>query len=143
MTSRATVFIVDDDLSVRRSLSRLVIAAGYDVRVFASAQAVLAEIDWPHPCCLIVDVSMPGMTGLDLLDALRSLRRTVPVILSSGYGDSATLARARQADVLAFLAKPFRASTLLPLLEQALGRRADADDEPSALPSHQRLIRGF
>jgi DNA-binding NtrC family response regulator len=65
------------------------------------------------------------MTGLDLLDALRSLRRTVPVILSSGYGDASTLARARQTDVLAFLAKPFRAESLLPLLQQAMCKRAD------------------
>ena len=127
MTSPSTVFIVDDDLSVRRSLRRLVIAAGYDVREFASAQAVLAIADWPHPCCLIVDVSMPGMTGLDLLDELRSLRVMVPVILSSGYSDSTTLARARQADVLAFLAKPFRADSLLPLLEQAMCRTGTGD----------------
>ena len=119
MTSRGTVFIVDDDLSVRRSLRRLVVSAGYDARVFASAEALLAETEWPHPCCLIVDVSMPGITGLDLLDALRALRRNVPVILSSGYGDAATIARSRQPDVLAFLAKPFRANVLLPLLERA------------------------
>ena len=122
MTARPTVVIVDDDVSVRRSLRRLVVAAGYDARVFASAEAVLAETDWSHPCCFIVDVSMPGMTGLDLLDALRALRKTVPVILSSGYGDNATLARAKQVDVLAFLAKPFRADVLLPLLELALRR---------------------
>ena len=127
MTRPSTVFIVDDDLSVRRSLRRLVIAAGYDVREFASAQAVLAVADWPQPCCLIVDVSMPGMTGLDLLDELRSLRLTVPVILSSGYSDSTTLARARQADVLAFLAKPFRADSLLPLLERAMCRTRTGD----------------
>lgn len=120
------MFIVDDDLSVRRSLKRLVVAAGYDVREFASAQAVLAVADWPDPCCLIVDVSMPGMTGLELLDELRALHLRAPVILSSGYSDSATLARARQADVLAFLAKPFRAESLLPLLQRAMCRtRAD------------------
>lgn len=116
MTRNGTVFIVDDDLSVRRSLRRLVVSAGYDVQLFSSAEEVLAVTEWPKPCCLIVDVSMPGMTGLDLVDALRTASRNVPVILSSGYGDAATLARARQSDVFAFLAKPFRAHELLPLL---------------------------
>lgn len=131
MKTHGTVFIVDDDVSVRRSLRRLVVSAGHEVRVFASAEAVLAEQDWPHPCCLIVDVSMPGMTGLDLLDALRTMRRTEPVILSSGYSDAATLARARQADVLAFLAKPFRATELLPLLDRVL---RSAHNGTSVLP---------
>ena len=116
MTRNGMVFIVDDDLSVRRSLRRLVISAGYDVQVFSSAEEVLAVTDWPAPCCLIVDVSMPGMTGLDLVDALRAASRNARVILSSGYGDAATLARARQSEVFAFLPKPFRAQELLPLL---------------------------
>jgi len=116
MTRTGTVFIVDDDLSVRRSLRRLLLSAGYGVQVFSSAEEVLAVRDWPGTCCLIVDVSMPGMTGLDLVDALRAASRHVPVILSSGYSDAATLARARQDDVFAFLAKPFRAQELLPLL---------------------------
>jgi FixJ family two-component response regulator len=126
MTTNGTVIIVDDDLSVRRSLRRLVISAGYNVQVFCSAEEVLAVTDWPEPCCLIVDVSMPGMTGVDLLDALRAASRNVPVILSSGYGDAATLARARQGDVFAFLPKPFRASELLPLLERVC--------EPAGVP---------
>jgi len=129
MTRSATVFVVDDDLSVRRSLRRLVLSAGYDVQVFSSAEEVLAVTDWPEPCCLVVDVSMPGMTGLDLVDALRAASRNVPVILSSGYGDAATLARARQSDVFAFLPKPFRAVELLPLL----ARVCEAAGNPGAL----------
>lgn len=135
MTRCGTVFIVDDDLSVRRSLRRLVISAGYGVRVFCSAEEVLAVTDWPSRCCLIVDVSMPGMTGLDLLDALRAASRNVPVILSSGYGDAATLARARQADVFGFLPKPFRASELLPLLARVCAHSAMPDSSPPLHPS--------
>ena len=127
MMRNATVFVVDDDLSVRRSLRRLVMSAGYNVQLFSSAEEVLAVTDWPKPCCLIVDVSMPGMTGPDLVDALRAAARNVPVILSSGYGDAATLARARQSDVFAFLAKPFRAHELLPLLARVC--------EPAGIPA--------
>ncbi|HVQ41370.1 MAG TPA: response regulator [Vicinamibacterales bacterium] len=126
MTRNGTVFIVDDDLSVRRSLRRLVISVGYNVQLFSSAEEVLAVTDWPKACCLIVDVSMPGMTGVELVDALRAASRNVPVILSSGYSDAATLARARQSDVFAFLPKPFRAHELLPLLARMC--------EPAAVP---------
>jgi len=136
MTQNGTVFIVDDDLSVRRSLRRLLISAGYDVQAFSSAEEVLAVTEWPEPCCLIVDVSMPGMTGLDLVDALRAASRNVPVILSSGYGDAATLARARQGDVFAFLAKPFRAHELLPLLARVCGPGGVPDSSlPQLSPS--------
>ena len=130
MTWNGTVFIVDDDLSVRRSLRRLLVSAGYTVQVFSSAEEVLAVTDWPEPCCLIVDVSMPGMTGLDLVDALRAASRNLPVILSSGYGDAGTLARARQGEVFAFLPKPFRAHELLPLLARMC--------EPAAAPASSR-----
>jgi CheY-like chemotaxis protein len=77
MTPTAAVFVVDDDLSVRRSLHRLLTSADYNVQVFSSAEEVLAITNWPEPCCLIVDVSMPGMTGLDLVDALRALGATL------------------------------------------------------------------
>ena len=130
MSRDGTIFIVDDDLSVRRSLRRLLISAGHNVQVFASAEEVLAVTDWPEPCCLIVDVSMPGMTGLDLVDALRAASRGVPVILSSGHSDAATLARARQGDVFAFLSKPFRAHELLPLL----ARMCEPAGVPAASP---------
>ena len=71
MTRRGTVMVVDDDLSVRRSLTRLLESAGYDTLAFGSAEELLALTEWPHPCCFVVDISMPGTTGFELLDALR------------------------------------------------------------------------
>ena len=121
---RGGVFIVDDDPSVRRSLKRLMSASGYDARVFSSGEDVLALSPWPSPCCLIVDINMPGMTGIDLLDALRRSGSEVPVILISGYADPVTIARARASGATAFLAKPFPASELLTLVDQALASDA-------------------
>jgi FixJ family two-component response regulator len=120
IAKRGSVFVVDDDPSVRRSLKRLMSAAGYDARVFSSAEEMLALEGWPSPCCLVVDINMPGMTGLDLLERLRRDGSQAPVILISGYADPVTIARARTSGATAFLAKPFAASALLAQVEQAL-----------------------
>ena len=102
----ATIFIVDDDLSVRRSLARLLMSAGYDVVTCATADEFLA-LDLARPACLVTDVRMPGMTGLDLLEALRSSGRDLPIILSSGDADAATAAQASARGAFRFVSKPF------------------------------------
>jgi len=119
--SGATVFIVDDDLSVRRSLARLLVSAGYDVVPCATAEEFLA-LDVVRPACLVTDVRMPGMTGLDLLEALKSSSRDLPIILSSGDADAALAAQAAARGAFRFLAKPFEPDELLATLEQAIER---------------------
>ena len=117
----ATIFIVDDDLSVRRSLARLLMSAGYDVVACATAEEFLA-LDVARPACLVTDVRMPGMTGLDLLEALRSSGRDLPIILSSGDADAATAAQASARGAFRFVSKPFEPDELLGALEEAIDR---------------------
>ena len=117
----ATIFIVDDDVSVRRSLARLLMSAGYDVVACATAEEFLA-LDVARPASLVTDVRMPGMTGLDLLEALRSSGRDLPIILSSGDADAATAAQALSIGAFHFVSKPFEPDELLGALEDAIDR---------------------
>ena len=122
MSARPTVFVIDDDLSVRRSLGRLLLSAGYEMVACASAEEFLGLSDLPHPSCLLTDVRMPGMTGLDLLEAIKLRGGDLPVILSSGDVDAATAAYARANGAIRFLLKPFSSTELLAALEEAFER---------------------
>ena len=120
MSACPTVFVIDDDLSVRRSLGRLLLSAGYEVVACASAEEFLGLSDLAHPCCVLTDVRMPGMTGLDLLEAIRVRGGDLPVILSSGDVDAATAAHARAYGAVRFLLKPFAATELFSALDEAI-----------------------
>ena len=89
MTARTAslVFIVDDDASVRKSLARLVRAAGFDVETFASARDFLARPRYDGPSCLVLDVRMPGLTGLDLQEALATAGQRLPIVFITGHPD--------------------------------------------------------
>lgn len=120
MSETSTVFIIDDDSSVRRSLGRLLASVGYEVIACASAEEFLALPHETGPACLVTDIRMPGMTGLDLLDAIRRAARPLPIILSSGDIDSMTSAAAEASGVVRFLTKPFTVQDLLAAIEDAL-----------------------
>jgi two-component system response regulator FixJ len=122
MSSDVTVVVIDDDLSVRRSLARLLASAGYKVTMCASADEFLAMPGVARPACLVTDVRMPGMTGLDLLDLLRKRRPSLPVILISGDADAGASAHARAAGAMRFMRKPFRSEELLEAVAEALDR---------------------
>jgi two-component system, LuxR family, response regulator FixJ len=117
-----TVVVIDDDLSVRRSLTRLLAAAGYEVISCSSAEEFLAMSSVPRPACLVTDVRMPGMTGLDLLDVLRTRGPSLPMILISGDADANAMAHARAAGAVGFLLKPFASEDLLSALVEAFDR---------------------
>jgi len=122
MSSQVTVVVVDDDLAVRRSLARLLASAGYEVAVCSSAEEFLSMPTVPRPACLVTDVRMPGMTGLDLLEAMRTRRPSLPIILISGDADASVAAHARAAGAVRFLLKPFASEELLDALAEALDR---------------------
>jgi FixJ family two-component response regulator len=117
-----TVFIVDDDPSVRKSLTRVVAAAGYRVHVFASAQDFLAREPATGPCCLVLDVRMPGLTGLDLQKALADARHRTAIVFITGHGDVVTGVEAMKAGAVDFLTKPFAGKDLLDAIQRGLAR---------------------
>jgi FixJ family two-component response regulator len=119
----AQVFVVEDDDSVRRALDRLLRSAGYSVAGFVSALDVLAAVQRSAPACLIIDVRMPVMDGLELFENLRSADVSVPVIFITGHGDIAMAVRAMKAGAFDFLAKPFSDDALLGAVASAVAHR--------------------
>ena len=120
------VFVVDDDESVRRALGRLLRSAGYGVSGFASAVGVLAEVERNTPACMIIDVRMPIVDGLELFERLRSADIAVPVIFITGHGDIAMAVRAMKAGAFDFLAKPFSDDALLGAVAGAVAQSRGA-----------------
>jgi FixJ family two-component response regulator len=126
----ATVFVVDDELSVRRSLSHLLRAAGLNVATFASAQSFLESYDPCVPGCLVLDLAMPGLNGLELQEALAG--SGLPIIFLSGQGDLPSGVKAMKRGAVDFLGKPADATDLIPAVRSAiekdrLARRVDAE----------------
>jgi FixJ family two-component response regulator len=116
------VFVVDDDPSFRRSVERLVHLAGYMVNGFGSADEFLMQRPPEEAACLITDLRMPGITGLDLQQELASAGWHIPVIFITGHGDVPTSVRAMKAGAIEFLTKPFHDQELLAAIGQALTR---------------------
>lgn len=122
MSSEAIVHVVDDDASWRVSVQRLLTAAGYRVALYASAEQFLESAVPDSPSCVLLDMRMPGLTGLQLQQALAELRRKVSVIFVSGHGDIPTTVLAMKGGAEDFLAKPVDTEVLLRAVEQALAR---------------------
>ena len=117
-----TVFVVDDDRSVRDSLRRLIISVGMTAEVFPTAQAFLSTPRRDAPGCLILDVRLPGLSGLDLQRELVDTNATLPIIFLTGHGDIPMSVRAMKAGAVEFLTKPFRAQDLLDAIRNAIDR---------------------
>ena len=122
MPSAASVFVVDDDASVRKSLTRLIETAGYTVESFASAREFLERMPSREPCCLVLDVRMPGMTGLDLQKALGKAVHQIPVVFVTGHGEVSMGINAMKAGAVDFLTKPFDRKDLLDAIGRAVAR---------------------
>jgi FixJ family two-component response regulator len=117
-----TVFIVDDDISVRESLVALVAFAGWPVESFSSAQAFLEHARAPGPGCLVLDVSLPGLNGLELQERLNQDEVELPIIFITGHGDVPMSVRAMKAGATEFLTKPIDDKILLSEIAEAIGR---------------------
>jgi FixJ family two-component response regulator len=120
--SDAIVFVVDDDESVRQSLKNLIGSVGLQVKVFASAQEFLRSKLMDMPGCLVLDVRLPGLSGLDLQKRMAEAHMDIPIIFITGHGDIPMTVRAMKAGAVEFLTKPFRDQDLLDAIQQALER---------------------
>jgi RNA polymerase sigma factor (sigma-70 family) len=120
----ALVFLIDDDASVRKGVSRLLRSAGYKSESFESASDFLQREHHPGPACLIVDVRMPGINGMDLQETLIQRRREEQLVFITGHGDISMCAQAMKAGAADFLPKPFRDEELLQCVERALTQSA-------------------
>ena len=135
------VFLIDDDASVRKGVSRLLRSAGYKSEVFGSASDFLAREQHPGPACVVVDVRMPGLNGMDLQNVLIQRRREEQLVFITGHGNVSMCAQAMKAGAVDFLPKPFRANELLQCIERALARAAERDGRLAA-PPHDQLRGG-
>ncbi len=129
MTANGVVHIVDDDDAVRQSLAFLLSSAGLPVRLYNSASAFLAGLSTPQDGCLITDVRMPGMSGIDLLKALREKAYSMPAIVITGHGDVPLAVEAMKAGAVDFIEKPFEEEAILTAVRRALEQGSDENGD--------------
>ena len=127
--SSQTIFVVDDDASVRTALDRLLRAAGWNVRLFASAEEFLQQDVDLSAGCLVADVHLGRMNGLELKTALNGRAAKVPVILTSGVDDAALEGEAHRVGAIAFFRKPFDVGALLDLIRDSMERQPSQCDQ--------------
>jgi len=138
--ANALVFVIDDDASVRKGVSRLLRSARYKSEAFESASDFLAREQHSGPACLIVDVRMPGINGMDLQETLIQRRREEQLVFITGHGDISMCAQAMKAGAADFLPKPFRSDELLQCVERALIRSAEQRRRSADKNKTQQLL---
>ena len=136
----STVFIVDDNPSVRKALTRLVRSAGYEVRAFASAKEFLADGHADGVACLVLDIRMPGLSGIDLQRELNNAKKIIPIVFITGHGDVPMSVRAMKNGAVDFFPKPVKDTDLLNAIEQALARCARERSERDEMEDIQSRV---
>jgi FixJ family two-component response regulator len=126
MNSFSHIAVVDDDVSVRHSLQRLVKSLGYAVSTHDSANSFLKSPHFAETSCLLLDVKMPGLSGLDLQEVMRALRSPIPIVIMSANRDEEVRERALAHGAIGFLEKPFDDQALMDLVQKSLDRDATA-----------------
>ena len=134
------VFAIDDDKSVRKGLTRLLRSAGYKSEIFESASDFLEREQHAGPACVIVDVRMPGLDGMDLQETLIQSQREEQLIFITGHGDISMCVRAMKAGAVDFLSKPFRDDELLQCVERALMRSGEQRRRGAERDEARRLL---
>jgi FixJ family two-component response regulator len=137
MTMTPTVYVVDDDEGVRKATTRLLTAAGFAVRTYASGDCLLAELEPDTPGCIILDVCMPGLSGLDLQVALGDRDDRLPIIFLTGHAEVPDTVRAIRGGAVDFLTKPIAPGALLEAIDRALAQ----DVRDRAIRQHQQHLR--
>ncbi len=141
-SDRSTVFVLDDDEAVRDSLRALLESAGLEVELFESGQDFLDDLDPASTGCLILDVRMPGLSGLEIQQKLTERRNSLPVIIITGHGDIPMAVKAMSAGAVDFIEKPFADDTLLKSVKRALSQpKKNLVDPESAGDLERRLGR--
>ncbi|WP_413205209.1 response regulator transcription factor [Rhodospirillum sp. A1_3_36] len=146
----ALVYVVDDDEAMRRSLCWLLRSVGHECREYASADAFTAAFEETRPGCLLLDIRMPGQSGLDLLDSLNKGGATLPVLILTGHGDVPMAVRALKAGAMDFLEKPCNDQMLLDRVQEAVSEharrlaeqqaRSDARQRLDSLTARERQV---
>jgi FixJ family two-component response regulator len=139
--SDSIVYVVDDDATLGRSLCRLIRTIGVDAVAFPSAQAFLTHPRPMIPACLVLDVRMPGLGGLDLQARLGDVRETLPIVFITGHGNVPTSVRAMKGGAVDFLQKPFNDDELIGAVQRALAKSRQAHVEASARGEIERRLR--
>jgi len=137
---KSLVFAIDDDASVRKGLARLLRSAGYKSEIFELASDFLARPSHSGPSCVIVDVQMPGINGMDLQETLIQHRREEQLVFITGHGDIPMCAQAMKAGAVDFLRKPFRDDELLQSVQNALIRSAEQRRRSAEQNEARRLL---
>ena len=122
MSAGPVVYVIDDDHSFRKAVSRLLRSAGLAVETLASAREFLERSAVDQPSCLVLDIRMPGPSGMDLQAALQEAQREIPIVFVTGHGDVSTGVRAMKGGAVDFLEKPFRSQDLLACVQRGLAR---------------------
>ena len=138
-SSTPIIHVVDDDPSFRTAVSRLLRAAKYEVRGYASAAEFLDSDPCTEPGCILLDLKMPGASGLDLQQSLERMEERLPIIFLTGYGDIPASVRAMRAGAVDFLTKPVRREKLLPAVQSALA--LDAKERAARAVSRELRVR--
>ena len=136
----ALVFLIDDDASVRKGVSRLLRSAGYKCETFASATDFLTREPHGGPACLIVDVRMPGLNGMELQEVLIQSRREEQLVFITGHGDISMCSQAMKAGAVDFLPKPFADDQLLECVARALSRSSEQRQRSVERNEARRLL---
>lgn len=139
-TQTPTVFLVDDDEATRKIVGRLIESVGLRVEAYASAEEFLAAYSPTRPGCLVLDVRMPGISGLELQDRLNAKRIRIPIVFVSGHGDIAMAVQCLQAGAVHFIEKPFREQVLLDAIRRALKQDADYRESVARQTEVQRRL---
>jgi FixJ family two-component response regulator len=143
MAENPVVYVVDDDEGVRNSLDSLIRSVGLSVQTFASAQDFLRAKRQIAPGCLVLDVRLPGLSGLDLQSELARAEIQTPIVFITGHGDIPMSVRAMKAGAVEFLTKPFRDQDLLDAIRQAIQRDQELQQERAETTDLRRRVRSL
>jgi FixJ family two-component response regulator len=141
--SNALIAIVDDDPSVRRGLQRLIRSAGWKTETFVSAQEFLARPLGDAPSCLVLDLQLPGLSGLDLQQRMTELGLDIPIVFLTGHGDIPASVQAMKAGAIEFLTKPVDEQNLLRAIQEAIDRDRRTRKEQAEMRELRRLYESL